>query len=308
MLTREAIQTAIASKASLAGGELRSTRVSCERRAPSDEEVDRVREVLGEDAAAARIVPFCISTEYRADDGHVLKMSGADLGRYERNPVVFWSHDYRWGWRTRIANSVVSVEGGEMRALCAFLSRELSEALDDGFAWALGELAAARGHAASVGFTILSAMPAPEEVRKNIPWALDILAWELNEWSLVNIGADSHAVAEGRQAGVDVAPLGRGFARMIDELRAGGVDTAALEEAWAAAVDPGRARVHVPPAIEPSADPDPALATTEAAEDAPAVEPERAADEPAEVAAEPVSEEPPLNVSDMLRGSVTSRL
>jgi hypothetical protein len=235
ILTRDALAARIAelpTGAELRDFAMRSSRAEWTRAAPTDEDKARVRQVLGEDAAAARIVPFTISTERRADDGLVLKMAGGLVERYQKNPIVAWQHNT---WRERIADAVVWVEGDRMRALAAFMSRELSEVLDDGFSWAVGELAALRGHAASIGFEVLAATPAPEEIRKVIPWALDVHSWQLFEWSLVTLPADEDALDEGRAAGLDMEPLARGFARMLDSLEAGGIERAQIERAWAAA-------------------------------------------------------------------------
>lgn len=284
MLTREKL-SALAPGASIAGA-LRSSRVEWVRAKITDADTDRVRDVLGDDAASARIVPFVISTEGRASDGHILKMEGAILSRYEKNPRVFYSHNR---WRPRIGDSVVWIEDTTMRALAAFLGRDLSEALDDGFSWALGELAALRGHAASIGFEILGAVPAPEAIRKEIPWALDVHSWALDEWSLVGVGADEDAISDGRAAGLDLDPLARAFARAIDELEAGGLERKALEKAWARAVDPGRPKVATLPER-----------AEDAAPEAPDASPEPA---PAER-----SDPPPADLSGSLRGTITALL
>ena len=163
---------------------------------------DRVRAALGDDAAKGRLVPFVISTEARASDGHIIRASGWHLEQYQRNPVVLWSHDRS---APRLGDSVVEVRDGVLRAVFSPLPREVSE-----LAYSLGEVAATRGHAASVGFGIVEAEPAPAEVRTEIPWALDITAAELDEWSLVNIGADPLALtarADGVRLRADVERL-----------------------------------------------------------------------------------------------------
>lgn len=167
---------------------------------PDDRE--RVRAALGDDAAAGRLVPFVISTEARASDGHVIRANGWRLEQYRRNPVVLWSHDRS---APRLGDSVVEVRDGVLRAVFSPLPREVSE-----LAYSLGEVAATRGHAASVGFGIVEAAPASAEVRAEIPWALDITAAELDEWSLVNIGADPLALtarADGVRLRADVERL-----------------------------------------------------------------------------------------------------
>lgn len=212
LLTREALTAAIAAGRDLTGGELRSDRARSLTREATEEERAKVKAELGDEAAAGRVVPFCISTEARASDGHVISAEGWRLERYRTNPIVLWRHDT---WEPRLGDSVVEVdtEARELRALCSFLPREVSE-----LSWSLGEVAASRGHAASVGFRILSHRPAPEEVTEEIPWALDIDAAELREWSLVNIGADAGALADARAKGVDLAPIAAAVSRLLDEV------------------------------------------------------------------------------------------
>lgn len=224
---------------------------------PSEADVERIRAALGDDAAGSRILPFRLSTEKRQGDGLALKMSGARLERYAKNPVVLYNHSW---WRTPVGHSVVWTQnatddnGAHMRGLVSMLSRDISQSLDRGFSWALGELAAARGHAASIGFDVLAGMPAPADVRATDPWAMDVDEWELYEWSLVQVPMDADAVSEHRAAGGDVDPLAEGFARMLDELEHEGIDRARIEAAWRAAAG-GRSKVF---------DPQPALLGREA--------------------------------------------
>lgn len=242
-----------AAKATLGGFAVRSRAPVYERGAITDEDKERVRASLGDDAAASRLLRFTLSTEKRQADSLALAMSGATLDRYARNPVVLEGH--RWWSRHPIGHSIVwtdnSSDGGaRMRGIVSMLGRELSQHLDRGFSWALGELVALRGGAASIGFDVLLAHPAPPDVRAVDPWAMDVDEWELVEWSLVTIPMDSEAVAEGRAAGIDTDPLVDGFARLLDELGDAGIDRAAIERAWSAAAH-GRTKVFAPaPTVE----------------------------------------------------------
>ena len=252
--------------ASLGGFALRSSQAECVRAKPTDDDVERIRAALGEDAAGSRILPFIVSTDKRQGDGLALSMGGAKTERYGKNPVVLYNHSW---WRMPVGHSVVWTEtasdtaGSRMRALVAMMSRDLSQSLDRGFSWALGELAAARGHAASIGFDVLLAHPAPPEVRAANPWAMDVDEWELLEWSLVQIPMDADAVSEHRAAGGDVDPLATGFSRMLDELETEGVDRERIERAWAAAAG-ARGRVFTPP-VSDDADADAVRAVLRAA-------------------------------------------
>jgi hypothetical protein len=238
VITREALATRIrdvvksatgTSAPALGGFALRSS-AHCERGDAPTDVVERVRSELGEDASKGRILRFSIGGEGRMRDGINLKMAGGDLERYRKNPVVLWQH-----YRGPVGHSIVEADGERLRATVAMLSRELSQAYDAGFSWALGELAHHRGHAASMGFAVNRASPAPTEVLKQDPWAIDAEQWELMEWSLVKVPMDPDAISEARATGLDTEPLAAGFARMLDELTAAGIERSEIEAAWAAA-------------------------------------------------------------------------
>lgn len=247
MATREEIQIRIREGKPLEGLRLRGVLGERARLEATDEDRRRVAEVLGEEAAKGRIVPFVVATERRADDGHVIRAAGWQVERYAKNPVVLWGHGHPR--MPRIADSVAWVDGDKLRAVAAFMPKEFHE-----LAWSLGEIAATRGHAASVGWETMAAVPAPDAVRKELPWALDITTASLLEWSLVNVGADEDALAGARASGVDVSPVARALAQAIDEATSRG-DKAALERMWAAVADPARQVVvdQVPPRPAPVA-------------------------------------------------------
>ncbi len=230
--TREEIQTRIREAKPLEGLRLQGMRGERATLEATDADRARVKEQLGAEAAKGRIVPFIISTERRADDGHVIRAAGWQLERYTKNPAVLWGHGSPR--MPRIADSVVAVEGDKLRAVAAFMPRDLHE-----LGWSLGEIAATRGHAASVGWETMAAVPAPDAVRKELPWALDITTANLLEWSLVNVGSDQDALAGGRATGIDVSPIARALEQALDEATTRG-DKAALERMWAAVADPAR--------------------------------------------------------------------
>lgn len=225
------IGTLAAGQRDLGGFALRSsTRVQCVRGDLSGEDIAKVKAELGDDAAKSRLVRFVLSTENRASDGHVIFSTAWLLEKYRNSiPVVLFQHDR---WSLRIGESVVWVDAAAkvLRGICSFHPRELNE-----FSWQLGEIAALRGHAASVGWNTLSAMPAPEDIRKKDPWALDIMSAELREWSLVNIAADPDAIDDARAAGLATDAIARELGRMLDDAVAAGADRAKLERAWNAA-------------------------------------------------------------------------
>jgi hypothetical protein len=235
MLTREALTSAVRkaktdkTPVDVGAGAIRIGVDRVREAKVSDDDVAKVKAQLGDAAAAGRLVPFIISTERRATDGHVIKASAWQLDRYRKNPVVLHGHSR---WSPRIADSIVELDGNRLRAVAAFFPRELSA-----LSWELGEIAALRGHAASVGFRILRAMPAPDDVTENIPWALDIEACRLDEWSLVTIGADEDAMVEdARSEGLSTEAIAAACARMMDEGGLAALVRAEVERLYRAAL------------------------------------------------------------------------
>src|SRR3990167_9023558 len=57
-------------------------------------EVDRAPDLKATDfPAEERVLRFKISTEAKGRDGDIIRLSGWDLKRYKKNPVVLWAHD-----------------------------------------------------------------------------------------------------------------------------------------------------------------------------------------------------------------------
>jgi hypothetical protein len=205
----------------IAGGETsglsfrRAPKVIERAKMPDESEIAKVKERFGEQLVG-RIVPFRISTPERCDDGLAVAPKGCNLEEYDRVPMVLWAH-MSWS-RPRIGDSVVLVRDDAVDALAVFWPRDISDALDGGFSWAIGEIAAFRGHRCSIGFDIVAGELPPEDVRKVIPWALDVTEWRLREWSLVNMGMDDDAIAIGhaKAAGVDTEPVARALEQLLD--------------------------------------------------------------------------------------------
>jgi hypothetical protein len=255
--TRDELTTKIREGAALSGLRMCAVREPPARAATTPADVEKVKAVLGDAAAAGRIVPGIWSTERRADDGHVIKVlpsaggRGWVLDRFAKNPVVLWRHQT---WAPRIGDAVAYIDtaGGQpmLRALMSFFPRDVND-----LSWSLGEIAATRGYATSVSWDTLAAVPSPDDVRRNMPWACDILEAELLEGSLVNIGSDEDALAGGRADGIDVDPIARALTQAIDEARAR-KDKAVLERLLAVVKDPtvivDLAAATPPPAITPA--------------------------------------------------------
>jgi hypothetical protein len=216
--------------------------------AARDKDEARAKERFG-DELVGRVVPYVFATKGRKDDGLDLNCAGCDTGEWDRAPMVLWGHNR---WRPRIADGMVTDKTeAEVRGLVVHYPREFSEALDGGFSWAIGEIAAFRGQRGSIGFDVTAARLPDKKVLENNPWALDVTEWGLREFSELNFGMDGNSISGGREAGIDVEPIAHAMERFLDELAGStGLERKQLESMWAAAADPGRARVIAPPAID----------------------------------------------------------
>ena len=238
-LRREALLAKIAAGESLAGTALRTDRPSARRSAAVTEEEAALVKQRFPDELVGRVVPFVISGPERLDDGYAIDPMGWDLTEYDRAPGVLWNHcSYSTESEVpaRIADALAPTSKDALTALACFYPRDFSEALDDGFSWAIGELAALRGYRASVGFQIVEAKLADEETRKRIPWALDVSVARLREWSVLNLGMDDAAISAGRAAGVDTTPVARAAAKVLDAATLTGLVRSEVESVWRAAV------------------------------------------------------------------------
>lgn len=246
-IRRAELNSKIEAGASLTGIRL-ATSTPMQRMAELDDaDRERIVSELGEEAAKSRLVRFVISTEKRARDGWVIRADGWELEEYRKNPVVLWNHEARWGG-PRIGDSAVYLDGKTLRAVCSFLPREVSE-----LAYSLGEIAATRGHAASVGFSILDYLRVDDPlVLEEWPWALDITLVELTEWSLVNVPSDTDAYAEARARGIPTQAVADFAAELMDE---GSPARAFLERLYASSREAPAPVVSAPAAptiIEPT--------------------------------------------------------
>lgn len=128
-------------------------------------------------------IRFVAGTEGLKIDGRSFLMSGADLTRYEANPVVLWAHD---GNKPPIGRGVAAVEDGRL-----VIDIEFDQ--DDEFARAV-ESKYRRGFMNAV-----SMLPLPAGHRRGMrPRSGEISEWELVEVSAVPIPVDPEAVKVSR--------------------------------------------------------------------------------------------------------------
>lgn len=134
-----------------------------------------------ERAAGDGPIPFVAATAGLKNDGLDLQMAGADLERYQANPVVMYGHEY-WGRESlpigRADN--VRVDGKALRADILF-------DLEDDFARSVDRKIRGRFlNAVSIGFGAY-----------NIDWDTGVPErWELYEISVVPLPMDPDAVAD----------------------------------------------------------------------------------------------------------------
>lgn len=64
-------------------------------------------------------LPFIASTEGVKGDGFDLRADSWNLSRFERNPLVLWSHDF-WGERPPIGRAVARIDGKQLKADITF--------------------------------------------------------------------------------------------------------------------------------------------------------------------------------------------
>lgn len=143
-----------------------------------------------EDAGPLR---FVAATEGLKGDMWDLKMSGADLSRFESNGVVLWAHDY-WT-QPPIGKATASVDGKQLMADIEFdLDDPLAAAVDRKYR--KGFL-----NAVSIGFDF-----AYEAVNE----AGVVSEWELLEISAVPVPMDPDALLERQRSGArQMADLAR---------------------------------------------------------------------------------------------------
>ena len=132
-----------------------------------------------------------ISTAEPDRDGDVLVPEGAELDAYQRNPVVLYGHDHH-GLPVGRAMALQVTPGSDIRASFVWLK-------DDPFADRVRN-AFEQGilNAASIGFRPMTGEPNGRGTRYT--------RWELLEFSLVPVPANSHAVRALKQLGLDDPP------------------------------------------------------------------------------------------------------
>lgn len=138
-------------------------------------------------------ITFVLATEGRKHDGLDLQMSGVDLSRFERNPVLPWAHDYRQPPIGKWSN--VHPDGPRLLGDATFDR-------DDEFAAGVErKYRAGYLNAVSVGFNPRVILDEDGNMAKGFFPEGKVTEWELMEASAVPIPMDADAlVASGRSA------------------------------------------------------------------------------------------------------------
>lgn len=137
-----------------------------------------------------RQAEFVISTEAPDTYGTVFKISGWDLTRYEKNPVVFYAHkSYGDNPDTLIGTSEVRVEGSELIGVVTFEPAEINPLAEK--VWQKVQNGSLR--MASIGATPVRGHWGDEKLgedRDTIYFDEQVLL----EWSIVPIGSNPEAL------------------------------------------------------------------------------------------------------------------
>ena len=145
---------------------------------------------LSEDNKQNRQAEFVISTETPDSYGTVFKISGWDLSRYEKNPVVLYAHKTHWDNPDMvIGTSEVRVEGQELIGTVTFEAADINPLAEK--VWQKVQAGSLR--MASIGANIIAGHWGDEKLGED----RDVIYFdqmELYEWSIVPVGSNSDAV------------------------------------------------------------------------------------------------------------------
>lgn len=145
----------------------------------------------------AKTVISTISTEAQDRHGDIMDIKGCQYERYQKNPVVLWSHDYDLLPVAKCSKIRVDHASKSVTAVAKFhLDTELSREV-----WAL--IKAGVLNAWSIGF-----IPNEYEPIEGKDGGFNIKKWDLLEYSSVpvpsNFEALTHSLKEGRQSAPEI--------------------------------------------------------------------------------------------------------
>lgn len=145
---------------------------------------------LSEDNKQKRQADFVISTETPDSYGTVFKISGWDLSRYEKNPVVLYAHKtHSDNPDMVIGTSEVRVEGQELIGTVTFEAADINPLAEK--VWQKVQAGSLR--MASIGANIIAGHWGDEKLGEDRE-VIYFDQMELYEWSIVPVGSNSDAV------------------------------------------------------------------------------------------------------------------
>lgn len=145
---------------------------------------------LSEDNKQKRQAEFVISTETPDTYGTVFKISGWDLSRYEKNPVVMYAHKtHSDNPDMVIGTSEVRVEGQELIGTVTFEAADINPLAEK--VWQKVQAGSLR--MASIGANIIAGHWGDEKLGEDRE-VIYFDQMELYEWSIVPVGSNSDAV------------------------------------------------------------------------------------------------------------------
>lgn len=151
---------------------------------------EAVIRALSDKNKSDREAEFVISDETPDTYGTVFKISGWDLKRYEKNPVVFYAHkSHSDNPDMLIGTSEVRVDGNQLIAVVRFESAEINPVAEK--VWQ--KIQAGTLRMASIGANPKKGHWGDEKLGEN----RDMIYFdeqELLEWSIVPIGSNSEAL------------------------------------------------------------------------------------------------------------------
>lgn len=145
-----------------------------------------------------RTIEFIVSTAAKDRDGDIVDPMGWKLEQYKSNPVVLWAHNAA---QPPIGKAVaVGVDGGELRAVAQFASREEYEFADTVFRLYQGGYL----NAVSAGFMPTESKMEQDEETGSV-W-FRFLSQDLWEFSAVPVPSNPEALVAARAAKINVDP------------------------------------------------------------------------------------------------------
>ncbi len=143
-----------------------------------------------------RVLEFTISSENTDDGGDIMNMAGADMSRFELNPIVHYNHRTN---ETPVATCLKYwvTPDKTMKALALFADTEDDPSRKSDQIFRMADAGFIRG--ASIGFiplkTVRPETPAERENMKLGAYGLFYEKWKMTEWSVCNVPMNQEALS-----------------------------------------------------------------------------------------------------------------